>query len=102
MTERTITDASGRVLVVRELDPSDMLMLAELGGEGATSRWMQIALLMYGVQSIDGKPVPPCTTKKHVMDLAKLVGNEGLGALSREFMGKGDTEQADEAAAAKN
>ncbi len=83
---KIITTAKGRKLTLRELGPAEMLDIFEAAGSNSVNTaWVGMAMLLCSVAAIDGVPQPMVTTKSHVKGLAKLLGNDGMIALNKEF-----------------
>lgn len=80
--ERTVTDATGRKLVVREIDVVEQLDLYELAGEQSTNpAWLGTAMTVASVRSIDGTPRPFPTDRQALKGELKLIGQAGLRAI---------------------
>jgi hypothetical protein len=87
---KIITTAKGRKLTLRELGPMEMLDLLEAAGSNSSNdAWVRMAMLLCSVAAIDGTPQPMATTKMHVRSMGKMLGNDGLVALNKEFFGIG-------------
>jgi len=84
MSYQEAVDAKGVKYGLRELTPVDMLDIIEAAENAASNQtWLQLAMMMCAVESIDGVPVPLPTTKRHVRALAGRIGNLGLVAIKR-------------------
>lgn len=105
MADKTVTDSTGRTLLLREIEADEMLDLMEAAGVSAgNSAYMQFALIVASVSSVDGVPMPRITSKAMLRSNAAAIKNAGIVAASREMMG-GDTAAADadeQIATAKN
>lgn len=96
------TDARGRVLRFKEMDPSDMLDLYEAAGSNSGNRsWMSMALIVVSLTDIDGIPVPMAIDKAGVKRNARTLGNDGLVAGQKLFYGDDTTDEAAEKTAAE-
>lgn len=88
----TTTDARGRVIKVRVMDPGEMLDLLEAAGPSSGNQgYMQYAAVVSSVESIDGMPVPSATSKDRLRANAKLIGNDGIVAATRILFGSSTT-----------
>jgi len=99
----TVTDARGRVIKLRELDPGDMLDLIEAAPQcDAFSQWLQYAQVMYSVDQIGDIPIPRPTNKTQVKAIARQLGNDGLVAVSAALFGAKAETPDEDALAIKN
>lgn len=105
----TITDAKGREIAVTVLGPADMLQLLEAAGDASSNAgYVRYASVIYSVSAIDGIPVPKPSMKKHILDNAARLGNEGFAAVATHLFGDaepadgGDAALTDQVNAAKN
>ncbi len=88
---KTVTDALGRTLKIRELDPADMLDLIEAAGEVAGNpAWIRYAMSVASVAEFDGVPVPLPENKDQIKAFARRIGNEGYVAAVRAVWGIAD------------
>ena len=95
-----ITDAAGRRIKLRVVDPTFALMLAEAAGDASANiGFMRLAGLYLLVDEIDGMPVPFPQDRDQLYAVARQLGNDGVAALSA-YMGGKSPER--EAAQAKN
>lgn len=95
----TITDAKGRKIDVTVLGPADMLQMLEAVGDASSNAgYVRYASVVYSVSAIDGVPMPRPTQKRHILDAAARLGNEGFAAVATHLFG--DAEPADGGAAA--
>jgi hypothetical protein len=86
--DMTVTDARGRVLQLQVVDPAQMMDLMEAAGSAADNKvWMQYALIIASVASIDGVPVPVASTKTAIRRNAVLVGHDGIAAAGKQLYG---------------
>ena len=77
-----VTDAKGRKLSVRIMDPGDMLDLMEAAGDASSNRgFMAMAMHVCSVEAIDDTPVPRPRDKDDIKRMARTLGNEGLLSL---------------------
>ncbi len=87
MTE-IIEDAKGRKLKLRDVDPTYMLSLTEAcEGVSDNAGFVRLASLYMLVDEIDGIPLPFPQNKSGIYAVAKLIGNEGVAALSAHVRG---------------
>lgn len=83
-----VADSLGRKIVLKTMGPADMLDLVEAAGANSGNQgWVNLAMVVCSVQSIDGVPVPRAVTKDQVKRVARLLGNEGMVACSNELFG---------------
>ncbi len=77
-------DSLGRTFGLKTLGPAAMLNVIEMAGGKASENtiWLKMAMMLSGVVSIDGVPVPEPKTKEAFLKFADKVGNEGLIAIS--------------------
>ena len=95
---KTVTDSKGRKIVLRVMDPADMLDLIEAAGEAASnSTWVRYAMAVASVAEFDGVPVPMPESKAQIRAFARKMGNEGYEAVVQAVWGLGAP--AEEAAA---
>ena len=94
----TVVDAKGRTITLRVVDPTFALSLAEAAGDASANQgFMRLAALYLLADDIDGMPVPFPQDKDQLYAVARMLGNDGVAALSGYMSGKGaskDTEQA--------
>ncbi len=97
----TITDAAGRKIVLRVLDPADMLDLLEAAGAASTNAgWVRYASVIASVSSIGDVPVPLARRKADILTVARKLGNEGFAAVGEYLYGKPATGDETDAPAA--
>ena len=93
-----VIDAKGRKIKLRTVDPTFALSLAEAAGDASANQgFMRLAALYLMADEIDGMPVPFPQDKDQLYAVARMLGNEGVAALSGYMSGKAgtkDTEQA--------
>ena len=78
------TDAKGRALTVKEMDPADQLDLFEACAKNSgNSAWVGMALLVCSVTMIDGLPVLMPRNPDEVKALARRLGTEGITAVAK-------------------
>jgi hypothetical protein len=83
-----VTDASGRKLTLKPLDPGDMLDLLEAAGDQSTNAgYVNYAVIVASVVQIDDKPLPRAMKKDRLKANGKLLGNVGLVAVTKELFG---------------
>lgn len=81
-----VTDSRGRVLKLRVIDPGQMLDLMEAAGTASDNRaWMQYALMVASVASIDGVPMPAAANKRDVRANAVMIGHDGIAAATQKL-----------------
>ena len=101
-----VTDANGRKIVTKEIDPGDLFNIIEAaGGAAENKQWMRLAMVVCSVTEIDGIPVPMSAEKKDIVALARKIGNSGLVALQKALFGDDEAPaktDAEQVAAAKN
>lgn len=78
-----VTDAKGRVISVKEMDPADQLDLFEACAKNSTNQaWVGMALLVCSVTAIDNVPVMMPTNPDQVKALARKLGSDGIAAVA--------------------
>ena len=88
MADINVTDSTGRVLTIREMDPADQLDLFEACAQNSTNQaWVGMALLVCSVRGIDGLPWPMPTKPHQVKTLARKLGREGIDAVAKVLRG---------------
>ncbi|GBR44218.1 hypothetical protein [Neokomagataea thailandica] len=96
MLPKDLVLEDGRKLMLRELDPADMLDLIEAAGAAVNSpaagAWLSYAEMICSVTAIDGVPVQMPGTKDEIRDLARRLGKGGLVGLQPFFEGVEDEE----------
>ena len=93
-----ITDAAGRRIKLRVVDPSFALMLAEAAEEASANvGFMRLAGLYLLVDEIDGVPVPFPQDKDQLYAVARQLGNDGVAALSAYMAGQPPGRELDQA-----
>ncbi len=100
MAYQECTDVNGVKYELRELTPVDTLDIIEAAGDAsANSTWIQYAMMICAVESINGDSVPMPQNKQQVRKLAKRVGNAGIVAIQKVmFPARQDPEDAEEVA----
>jgi hypothetical protein len=79
-----VTDARGRKIQLRALDPADTLDLLEAAENASSNRgWITYAMVMASVEEIDGVPVPRASTKAQIKDIGRQLGNDGFSACAK-------------------
>ena len=87
--EITLTDASGRKIVYREMNVLEQAQMVKIIGRGnpldaQNQPYVSIAMVACAVVSIDGTPRQPILMPEHIdMAIARL-GDEGYAAVSVE------------------
>lgn len=103
MDERTVTDADGRILSVRDLDPVEDLDLYELAGSANSTNpaWLGTAMRVCSVRKIEGHAQPFPKTKDQLKAFMVRLGRVGMNALRDDAQARMDADQKteDEAAA---
>lgn len=93
-----ITDATGRRIKLRVVDPSFALMLAEAAGDASANiGFMRLAGLYLLVDEIDGMPVPFPQDKDQLYAVARQLGNDGVAALSAYMASKAPSREVEQA-----
>ncbi len=82
MSERSVTDALGRVLAVKRLSALERLRVYKAAGADlAMNRmWMGSAFVAASVVSIDGTPCPVAVNEAMLEAQVGRLGDEGLAA----------------------
>ena len=105
---RTITDAKGRRLAIRDLDVVEQLDLYEMAGPNSTnSPWLGTAMMVCTVRSIGDAPQPFPRTRDQLRGSLGRLGREGVDALHADLSAQREALEAaaggeDEAAAAES
>ena len=98
---KSVTDAGGRKITLRVLDPADMLDLLEAAGSmSSNAGWVRYASVIASVSAIGDVPVPLATQKSHILATARKLGNDGFAAVAKEMFGDGATDAPDDPGAA--
>lgn len=115
--DRTITDAKGRRLGIRELDVMEELDLYEIAGPNSTNGpWLGTAMMVCTVRTLNDARLPFPTNRNTLRGALGRLGREGVDALHSDLSAQrkaleaaivgedqaGDGEMAGEADAAKN
>lgn len=115
--DRTVTDAKGRRLGIRELDVMEELDLYEIAGPNSTNGpWLGTAMMVCTVRTLNDAPLPFPSNRNTLRGALGRLGREGIDALYADISaqrkaleaalgGDGqvdDSKAADEADAAKN
>jgi hypothetical protein len=84
----TVTDAKGRVIVVRRMNALDRLRVFELiGGENAANEaYLGYSNLAFSVESIDGNPLATPRLKMALEGSVKKLDDHGLAAVAKAFV----------------
>jgi hypothetical protein len=100
----TVTDAGGRKLTLRALDPADMLDLLEAAGDASVNQgYIRYAMVVCSVEQIDNLPIPAPSSKDQIKALGRRLGNTGFSAAAKALFGDPAAPAADKVAAtAKN
>lgn len=95
----TVTDAKGRAIGVKKMNPLDRLKLFEvIGGDNSKNeQYVGYAALAFLVTSIDGDPVPRPSNKLQLEALVQRLDDEGMDAVAEHVYGQVAAKQ-DEAA----
>ena len=98
----TITDESGRRLVVRCPTALDTLRLFKAAGPvlSLNDSWLALANLAFCVEVIDDVPVPQPTSEQQIEAVVARLGDHGLAAVSRHL--ESSTSQTDVEASVGN
>jgi hypothetical protein len=99
----TVTDAQGRVLVLRRLTALDKLRLFKAAGPvlAQNQSWLGMAVLAASVTAIDDVPVPQPATEGQIEALVGRLGDSGIAAAAAA-LAETQSSAADMAAAAGN
>ena len=96
--DKSVTDSLGRRIVLRVLDPADMLDLLEAAGAASSNvGWVRYASVIASVSVINDVPVPFATKKSDILAIARKLGNEGFAAVGKYLFGDDETPGADQA-----
>ncbi|MBV8576245.1 MAG: hypothetical protein JOZ58_14565 [Acetobacteraceae bacterium] len=79
---QSVTDAEGRILVLRRLNALDKLRLFKAAGPvlAQNQPWLGMAMLACSVAMIDEVPIPPPTNEQHIEALVSRLGDSGIAA----------------------
>ncbi|MGI4942830.1 MAG: hypothetical protein ACRYHQ_20085 [Janthinobacterium lividum] len=84
MEERTITDETGKVLLLRDLDVVEELDLYEVAGASSTNpAWLGTAMTACSVRAINGHPQPFPKTRDQIKAALTRIGREGVLAVRK-------------------
>lgn len=87
-TELTATDARGRKIALRVLDPGDTLDLLEAAGPASGNEgYMRYAMVINSVSAIDDVPLPLPSNRSQLKANAKTLGNDGFAAAAMVLFG---------------
>ncbi len=82
--DRTITDAKGRRLGIRELDVMEELDLYEIAGPNSTNGpWLGTAMMVCTVRAINGSSQPFPRTQDQVKAALTRIGRDGITAVRK-------------------
>ena len=103
----TITDAQGRVIKLRELDPLQESRLVLAAGAEAAANAVYMYTFVYPaakVESIDGDEYNCPTNQRQIDGMISVLGRDGMSALVGHFnkIAEAAIEALDEKAAIKN
>lgn len=81
---RTVTDARGRRIVVRQLTALDTLRLFKVAGPvlAQNEPWLSMAGLAFAVLEIDSVPMPPPATEAQIESMIDRLGEDGIAAIA--------------------
>lgn len=83
-----VTDATGRKLRLRILDPGDTMDILEAAGPSSSyPGFMQYAMAVCSVSAINDVPLPLPTDRRALKAAGKLLGNDGFAAMARVLFG---------------
>lgn len=96
--ETTITDAKGRVIVLRKPGVLAQFKIVEAAGTAAANQvWMGMVMPLIYVASVDGEAVYCPTTRREIDALIQRLDEDGIIAVMQEvqaLFGVADTESA--------
>ena len=99
----TCTDANGRVINLRAMDPGDLLDVLEWAGSAAGNEvWLRYATVVLSATDIDGVPIPRPKDKDGIKRIARQLGNAGMAAVTAALFGAGAAKQDVDVATAGN
>lgn len=101
---RTVKDANGRCLSLRQMTALDKLRLFKAAGPDLAQNqpWLGMAMLACSVVAIDGVPVPPATCEQHIESMVSRLGDAGIAAVADVFGANHQPDQAEIVASAGN
>ena len=86
----TATDANGRKIALRAMDPADLLDVLEWAGSAASNEvWLRYATIVCSVTDVDDVPVPRPRDKDGIKRIARQLGNAGMAAVTAALFGVG-------------
>ncbi|HUB10995.1 MAG TPA: hypothetical protein VMB34_03485 [Acetobacteraceae bacterium] len=82
--DRSIVDALGRHIIIRNLTALDKLRLLKTAGPelALNQPWLSIAILAASVTAIDDLPIPRPTTEGQIEALVGRLGDAGIDAIA--------------------
>jgi hypothetical protein len=84
MGERTITDAAGKTLLLRDLDVVEELDLYEVAAANSTNpAWLGTAMMVCTVRAINGSSQPFPRTQDQVKAALTRIGRDGITAVRK-------------------
>ena len=83
-TARTVMDANGRRLSLRQMTALDKLRLFKAAGPDLAQNqpWLGMAMLACSVMALDDVPVPPATCEQHIESMVSRLGDAGIAAVA--------------------
>ena len=101
---QSVTDAEGRVLVLRRLPALDKLRLFKAAGPvlAQNQPWLGMAMLAWSVAAIDDVPIPPPATEQQLEALVSRLGDAGIAAAATALGGEAAPSQSELVANAGN
>jgi hypothetical protein len=85
-TTATATDADGRKITVRTLNPVHKLRLFAVAGDLAQNEsWMSLAAIAWAVTNIDGEPVS-CNSIREIEACLSMLGDSGLEGAAMAYI----------------
>jgi len=98
--EEELVSPAGRKIGFQELDPGEMMDVIEAADEASGNRtWLNYAIAVSSVRTIDGHPVQFPKTKIDVRALANRLGMDGVNFVLRHSYGIVDAKPAADGAA---
>ncbi len=87
---QSVTDADGRVLLLRRLSALDKLRLFKAAGPvlAQNQPWLGMAMLACSVAAIDDVPVPPPVNEQQIEALVSRLGDSGIAAAATALGGE--------------
>lgn len=94
-----VTDAKGRRIIVKPLDPLELYRLARVMGPAADSEFTRsLASLAACVRAINDEPQPFPNTDREIQAMLQLLGSEGIDAVNDGLSAVLEQRNANEAA----